>query len=204
MFVGVLACQSLASPPSTVTPPAGMLHSPSARMPGQDLGAGTPAPSVPIEPSGALTEADGVLPDGTTVFDDQYAGVANLKPALVRALRKAATQAAADGVELYVESGWRSRRYQEELFREAVSQYGSEEKAAQWVAIPGTSAHETGDAVDVGHSDATAWLAAHGAAYGLCQIYGNELWHYELRPAAIDHGCPPKYADATHDPRLQQ
>ena len=31
---------------------------------------------------------------------------------------------------------------------------------------------------------ATAWLSEHGAAYGLCQIYGNEPWHYELRPDA--------------------
>ena len=40
--------------------------------------------------------------------------------------------------------------------------------------------------------------------YGLCQIYGNEPWHYELRPEAIDRGCPPMYADPTHDPRMQQ
>ena len=44
----------------------------------------------------------------------------------------------------------------------------------------------------------------HGAAYGLCQIYGNEPWHYELRPAAGDHGCPALYADPTHDPRMQR
>jgi hypothetical protein len=36
-----------------------------------------------------------------------------------------------------------------------------------------------------------------------CQIYSNESWHYELRPQAIDHGCPPMYADPTHDPRMQ-
>jgi hypothetical protein len=39
---------------------------------------------------------------------------------------------------------------------------------------------------------------------GLCQIYGNEPWHYELRPDAIDHACPAMYADPTHDPRMQQ
>jgi D-alanyl-D-alanine carboxypeptidase len=43
----------------------------------------------------------------------------------------------------------------------------------------------------------------HGADYGLCQIYGNEPWHYELRPEATDHGCPPMYADPTQDPRMQ-
>jgi hypothetical protein len=37
----------------------------------------------------------------------------------------------------------------------------------------------------------------------LCQIYSNEPWHYELRPEAIDHDCPPMYADPTHDPRTQ-
>jgi hypothetical protein len=47
-------------------------------------------------------------------------------------------------------------------------------------------------------------LSAHGAKYGLCQIYSNESWHYELRPQAIDRGCPPMYADPTHDPRMQQ
>ena len=55
-----------------------------------------------------------------------------------------------------------------------------------------------------GPFDATAWLSEHGAEYGLCQIYSNEPWHYELRPEAIDHGCPPMYADPTHDPRMQQ
>ena len=61
-----------------------------------------------------------------------------------------------------------------------------------------------GDAVDIGPATATAWLSRHGAAYGLCQIYANEPWHFELRPGAADHGCPPMYADPTHDPRMQQ
>jgi zinc D-Ala-D-Ala carboxypeptidase len=50
---------------------------------------------------------------------------------------------------------------------------------------------------------AAAWLKKHGAKYGLCQIYRNEPWHYELRPTAIKDGCPPMYADPTHDPRMQ-
>ena len=72
------------------------------------------------------------------------------------------------------------------------------------MATPDTSAHVSGDAVDIGPSDAAAWLSAHGAEYGLCQIYGNEPWHYELRPEAREHGCPPPYADPTQDPRMQQ
>jgi zinc D-Ala-D-Ala carboxypeptidase len=153
---------------------------------------------------GALGEADGAIPDGTTVFDDEIPGVANLDPALLGALRQAATDAADVGVEFFVDSGWRSPEYQEQLLHEAVSEYGSEEEAARWVASPKTSPHVSGDAVDVGPDEATAWLSEHGAEYGLCQIYGNEPWHYEQRPEAIDHGCPPMYADPTHDPRMQQ
>jgi hypothetical protein len=156
------------------------------------------------EADGAVTEADGALPDGATVFEDEYAGVANLDPDLLQALREAATDAADDGIELYVNSGWRSPRYQDQLLREAVSEYGSEEEAARWVATADTSPHVSGDAVDIGHSDATAWLSEHGAKYGLCQIYRNEPWHYELRPEAIDHRCLRMYADPTHDPRMQR
>jgi hypothetical protein len=152
----------------------------------------------------ALGEADGAVPDGTTVFADEIPGVANLDPDLLGALRQAATDAADGEVEFFVDSGWRSREYQNQLLREAVSEYGSEEDAARWVATAETSAHVSGDAVDIGPFNATAWLAEHGAEYGLCQIYGNEPWHYELRPEAVDHGCPPMYADPTHDPRMQQ
>ena len=152
---------------------------------------------------GPLGEADGAVPDGTTVFDDEVPGVANLDPALLGALRRAAADAAADGVEFVVNSGWRSPAYQEQLLREAIAKYGSEAEAARWVATADTSAHVSGDAVDIGPAGATAWLSEHGAAYGLCQIYGNEPWHYELRPEAVDHGCPPMYADPTHDPRMQ-
>jgi len=48
------------------------------------------------------------------------------------------------------------------------------------------------------------WLSEDGADYGLCQVYGNEPWHYELRPEAVDDGCPPMYADPTQDPRMQR
>ena len=156
------------------------------------------------EPPGALGEADGAVPSGATVFDDGIPGVAKLDPSLLGALRRAATGADGDGVGFVVDSGWRSSEYQAQLLREAVSKYGSEEEAARWVATPETSAHVSGGAVDIGPADAAAWLAAHGAAYGLCQVYGNEPWHYELRPEAVDHGCPPMYADPTDDPRMQR
>ncbi|MGH4031367.1 M15 family metallopeptidase [Actinomycetota bacterium Odt1-20B] len=148
--------------------------------------------------------ADGAVPDGVTVFDDATPAVTQLDADLLRALRRAATDAAGSGIEFYVNSGWRSPEYQDRLLRKAISEYGSKEEAARWVATATTSPHVSGDAVDLGRSEATAWLSAHGAAYGLCQIYRNEAWHYELRPEAIDHGCPRMYADPTQDPRMQQ
>ena len=149
-----------------------------------------------------LGEADGAIPDGTTVFDDAIPGVGRLDADLLGALRRAAADAADDGVGFVVDSGWRSPAYQRHLLREAVSQYGSEAEAARWVATPDRSAHVSGDAVDIGPSDAATWLSGHGAAYGLCQIYANEPWHFELRPEAA--GCPPTYSDPTQDPRMQR
>jgi D-alanyl-D-alanine carboxypeptidase len=160
--------------------------------------------AAPNDRAGALGQADGAVPDGTTVFDDDVPSVAKLDPALLGALRQAATDAADDGVEFVVDSGWRSPAYQEHLLHEAVLKYGSEAEASRWVATPDTSAHVSGNAVDIGPSGAASWLSQRGAAYGLCQVYGNEPWHYELRPEAVDQGCPAVYADPTHDPRMQR
>ena len=203
-IAAALGYQSLASSSSTAaSPPVDVLRSASpSRNSSRPISPSTK--SSRSEHRGALGEADGAVPDGTTVFDDEIPGIANLDPALLSALRQAATDAADDGVEFFVDSGWRSPRYQEQLLHEAVSKYGSEKEADRWVATPNTSAHVSGDAVDIGPFGATAWLSEHGAEYGLCQIYSNEPWHYELRPEAVDHGCPSMYADPTHDPRMQQ
>ena len=63
------------------------------------------------------------------------------------------------------------------------------------MSTPELSRHVTGDAVDIGYTDADSWLSQHGARYGLCQIYANEMWHFEL---ATDPGgvCPEQKLDA--------
>ncbi|MGY0489559.1 M15 family metallopeptidase [Streptomyces sp. WG-D5] len=181
-----------ASPPTKVSPFPSVSSAPS------------PMDSRPRERRQVLGEADGVVPDGVTVLDDTTPAVTELDAELLGMLRRAAEDASDDGVTLYVNSGWRSAAYQDQLLAEAVAKYGSEEKAARWVATADTSPHVSGDAVDIGRSDATAWLSEHGAAYGLCRIYGNEPWHYELRPEAVDHDCPAPYADPTEDPRMRK
>ena len=156
--------------------------------------------SLPTAPG----ESDGAVTRAVRVFDADIPAVANLDPGLRRALRRAARDAARDGVEIVVNSGWRSREYQKQLLRDAVAKYGSQKAAVRWVATPDTSAHVSGDAVDIGPSHATGWLSTHGADYGLCRVYRNEPWHYELRREASEDGCPSMYADARHDPRMHQ
>jgi hypothetical protein len=165
---------------------------------------GAPPQRGALPGSGGLGEAEGAVPDGTSVFDDDVPGVANLDSDLLSALREATSDAERDGVEFVVDSGWRSRAYQEHLLQDAISKYGSEAEAAKWVATPDTSPHVSGDAVDIGPPAAAEWLSERGARYGLCQIYANEPWHYELRPEATDQGCPAMYEDPTHDPRMEQ
>lgn len=165
------------------------------RRPPLDARPGAPGDGAGSDP---VSAAEGALPGGVVVSDDTWPGVAHLNSDLLLALRAAAADAANDGVTILVTNGWRSPAYQEALQQEAVATYGSEAEAARWVAAPAASAHVTGDAVDLGPLAATEWLAAHGAAYGLCQTYANEPWHYELRPEAVAEGCPAMAADAAH------
>ena len=171
-----------------------------AEVPASETSERAEAPA-PID--GSATGATDATGGGASPFGDSDT-VTRLDPALLEALRRAAEAARAEGVELLVTSGWRSPAEQEALLRQAIADYGSAEEASRWVAGPESSEHVSGDAVDVGPWEAAAWLSEHGAAYGLCQIYDNEAWHYELRPGAALAGCPPTYADAAEDPRMQR
>jgi D-alanyl-D-alanine carboxypeptidase len=178
-------------------------HDAAGRMFASAASGGDPTEVIASALDTAPSAADGVVGSRhVSVFDDVPA-VTGLDPALRAAVRAAAADAEADGVRFVVNSGWRSARLQEQLLDDAIAQYGSREEAARWVATPDTSAHVTGDAVDLGPWSALDWLAQRGAAYGLCQIYANEPWHYELRPEAAEDGCPRAYPDPTYDPRLR-
>ncbi|MCD4534597.1 M15 family metallopeptidase [Nocardioides sp. cx-169] len=129
-----------------------------------------------------------------SAFDTSRAGVARLDPDLREAVQTAARDARRAGVPMVVTSGWRSREHQQRLYDEAVATYGSDEEARRYVATPDTSAHVTGDAVDLGPTDALSWLSQHGSRYGLCQTFANEMWHYELSTSPGGE-CPPMLAD---------
>lgn len=189
-FVGGL----LASSSSAVPPSAAPVAAPDLFEQPQDADADSPATDL------TESESNGELLFGTTVFDHHLPGISKLNPQLLEAIRSAAHDAASDDIGFLVNSGWRSVELQH-LYEEAVTEYGPEE-AARWVALPKASSHVTGDAIDIGPWEATNWLTEHGSAYGLCQIYANEPWHFELRAEAVSGGCPAMLADPKHDSSL--
>ncbi|QUQ66081.1 M15 family metallopeptidase [Kutzneria sp. CA-103260] len=144
-----------------------------------------------------LGDADGFIPDNGSVspFDTSVTAIRNLDPALLAAVRQAARDAQRHGITVQVTSGWRSKAYQQQLLDDAVRKYGSLAKARESVNTPEKSTHVTGKAVDLGPTDADDWIGRHGTDYGLCQVYSNEMWHFELLTAPGGQ-CPPQLPNA--------
>ncbi|WP_445167690.1 M15 family metallopeptidase [Mycolicibacterium sp. Dal123E01] len=167
--------------------------------------AGMPAPSPRIALADntisvdlpAVAAGDGSLAEGQvlTPFDVQNPAVGRLDPQLLTAIQQAATAASADGITMTVTSGWRSPEFQQRLLDSAIAQYGSLAAAREYVQTPAASKHVIGQAVDIGGVGADQWLIANGAQFGLCRIYANELWHFELATDAAGN-CPPLLPNA--------
>lgn len=143
-----------------------------------------------------VTTADGLIDSAPVSELEDTPAVTRLDPDLRRALESATRAAAEDGVEVHVNSGWRSKHYQQALLDQGIEQYGSLEAARRWVNTPDRSTHVRGRAVDVGPTDAMSWMDQHGARFGLCRTYANELWHFELAttPGGV---CPATLPDGS-------
>src|SRR5690606_34355570 len=99
-------------------------------------------------------------PEGESVsLLSDAAAVTNLDATLLAAVRAAATDAQADGVDIRLNSGWRSRDLQQRMYDDAVEGSASGTESGPSVATPDTSLHVSGDAVDIGPFDATDWLS---------------------------------------------
>ncbi|MCI6868812.1 MAG: M15 family metallopeptidase [Lachnospiraceae bacterium] len=111
--------------------------------------------------------------------------------------------ARAEGFQLFVADGYRTEETQQRILDEKIEAYKyegysdseAEKKAKEWVAIPGTSEHQLGIAVDI-NADTTRsssdevynWLAQNSYKYGFIKRYPsdkteitgviNEPWHY--------------------------
>lgn len=130
--------------------------------------------------AGSTGVAGGDIPDGAATLDDDLPAITNLDADLAAAVREAAADAADDGIDFWVTSGWRSPAYQQQLLDDAVREYGSLEAARERVSTPELSEHVSGKAIDIGPTEGAYWLIQHGTEYGLCQVYSNEIWHFEL------------------------
>lgn len=132
--------------------------------------------------------------DGTAAAPPR--AVDGLDPELLRRFDAARAAAADDGVDLTITSGHRTAQQQQSLVDDALARYGSEAEAHRWVAPVHGSAHVAGTAIDVGPTDGAYWLLEHGAGFGLCQVFANEVWHFE---ATIEPGgtCGPTVPDAS-------
>lgn len=86
---------------------------------------------------------------------------------------------------LRVSSGYRSPERQAELWADALKKYGSAAEARKWVAPPGNSQHNHGNAADLKYASPAAreWAHANAARFGLAFPLDNEDWHIELATA---------------------
>ena len=141
----------------------------------------TPAGS-DTDTGGGGGDVDGNIPDDRSItpFDTGYSAVKRLDSRLLKAVQKADEAARTNDISFVVTSGWRSKKHQQQLLDAGIQKYGSLEKARQFVNTPDKSTHVSGKAIDIGPTDADDWLIQHGSAYGLCQAYSNEMWHFEL------------------------
>ena len=89
---------------------------------------------------------------------------------------------------LGVLSGTRSIERQTVLWNEALAKYGSPEAARKWVAPPGNSKHNHGEAADLSYNgkslkhappEVIAWVHQNAAQFGLHFPLANENWHVE-------------------------
>ena len=97
---------------------------------------------------------------------------------------------------LQIRSGFRSPELQAQLFGDAVKKYGSEDAARKWVAPPGRSQHNHGNAADLKYLSPAAqqWVHANAGNFGLALPLANENWHIEL--AGARGGAPATMAQA--------
>lgn len=84
---------------------------------------------------------------------------------------------------LDVVSGVRSTEHQAELWQQALAKYGDPEIADNWVARPGHSQHEQGNAIDVAREDIARlnqFLASHQKWNNRVGFpLSNEDWHLQ-------------------------
>jgi len=154
---------------------------------------------VPVErPGGGRIEDKSPPAEDDIVVVDGYERAVPLHRLAAEAWAALTAAARADGHAaplLLPVSGYRTAQEQEWLWQGALAKYGDPDVASLWVARPGTSAHQSGRAIDFHLGDPieseyadrmrdTApyrWLVANAARFGFYP-YDIEPWHWEYNP----------------------
>ena len=146
---------------------------------------------------------DNPVPTGYDVITEKYDGTMEVDSRIMEPLCDMIRAARADGVSLWISSGYRSNQLQRRLYEDETASYlekgyprdNAESMAANAVAVPGTSEHETGLSVDLNevsddfkYTEAYRWLSENAEDYGFVQRYPEdkqeitkirfEPWHY--------------------------
>lgn len=154
-------------------------------------------------PELTLVNADNPLPSGWSVELTTLSNGEQVASMMYPDLQEMFDDMRAQGIYPFVRAGYRSRETQEQVLEDRIASYQSEgysksrarELALETVALPGTSEHELGLAVDINADDdlstndeVYSWLAENSYKYGFIQRYPEnksditgidyEPWHY--------------------------
>jgi D-alanyl-D-alanine carboxypeptidase len=203
---------AVATAPTVASPPPPVAPSTSAVVP-PTTAAVAALPSVDVPGSlWWLVNRDRPLPAGYVPPDLVVPNVpfapgadhTELAAATAGAFEAMAAEATGAGYQLALKSGYRSEVEQQALYARFVEAYGRD-VAATLAALPGTSEHQTGMALDVtlvglpddqvfGGTPASAWVADNANRFGFIVRYppakaaitgyANEPWH--LRYVGVD------------------
>jgi D-alanyl-D-alanine carboxypeptidase len=206
---GTTSSLVIATVASPVSPPPPTVPAPTVPSPVSPPPPTVPAPTVPsIDTPGSLwwlvnpdrpIPADYVPPELVTpdVPLEPDTGATQLTADTAAAFEAMVADARVAGYELQLTSGYRSYEQQQQLYDRFVEDFGAD-VAAERVALPGTSEHQTGLAADVGlvglpddqlfgDTAASGWVSENAHRFGLIiryppdkahiTGYTNEPWH---------------------------
>lgn len=150
-----------------------------------------------------LVNQDYYIPEDYKVELESFDNGEAVDYRIYEALQEMFNDAKDDDVYMFVAGGYRTQKEQQELMDEKVEEYQekflveflAKWQAKRWVAIPGTSEHQLGLAVDINadiskssSQEVYSWLAENAHEYGFIQRYpadkteitgiSYEPWHY--------------------------
>ena len=170
----------------------------------------------------ALVNRWNVLPENSSIELAEVPGGEMVDARIYEPLMEMLNDAAEAQLGPIVVSGYRTQEKQQSLYDEQVAEYRAQglsdeeavQQAEQWVAIPGTSEHQLGLAVDINGAvyDIYPWLQENSYKYGFIFRYpgskteltgvAEEVWHYryvgkEAAAQIYEQGvCLEEYLDA--------